>query len=609
MNWLIVTAANAAQAHGYRTQLKSRVFPGSFRYQVIPDPGGRRVGSGGSTLWVLHKLSRLLRSSKPHASSVRELFEGERILIIHSGGDSRRLPSYAAQGKLFVPLPCSTADGRPAALFDLILSSLLALPVPGSGSVLLASGDVLLTFDPKEVDFARPGVVGVAYPGPIERGSRHGVYVAGRNGSVSDFLQKPDERTARAYGAVDAAGRVLVDTGLLSLDPATVERWLSMRQVLSDLARGRCPSLDLYEHLLMALVPSSDWRSYRGKMKLRPARRAKNGPSGAREPRAAWQEAHLSRLYRAVHGSPFHVSVLPYCDFFHVGSTRELLSNVGMLNRTARAFAFTNFYRSWVAKGSSLEGAFIYNSILTSKDVSAGDGVFLEAVHTDLRVDLAGPNVVVNWPREAAVPLRLPSGKCTVCLPIGSDRWSTIVFDIDDDFKTPASLWEAKRWPITRLPGLLPGKRARLYSVRELMKRVNHDRLLEHRNEIQRLSDLRDLANRLQRDPWVPASSLLALIRTREEARMAQSAIDRLVRNSDPLGQTRFYKYAQIIQEHFGPGLASVPRLRGPALERAAFDAVALAVSREVEIPDEPRRAGILRGVVPAATAEDPDRA
>src|SRR3990172_1909459 len=100
MNWLIITAANNAQAHGYRIQLESRAFPEPFRCLVIPDPGGRRGGSGGSPLWVPHRRSKLLRKANPLAGSTRELFEGERILIIPSGGDSRRLPSYAAQGKL-----------------------------------------------------------------------------------------------------------------------------------------------------------------------------------------------------------------------------------------------------------------------------------------------------------------------------------------------------------------------------------------------------------------------------------------------------------------------------------------------------------------------------
>ena len=45
---VVITAANAAQARGYREQLKWRRahgrLPASLEVRVVPDPGGRRVG-------------------------------------------------------------------------------------------------------------------------------------------------------------------------------------------------------------------------------------------------------------------------------------------------------------------------------------------------------------------------------------------------------------------------------------------------------------------------------------------------------------------------------------------------------------------------------------
>src|SRR5207302_1702624 len=105
---------------------------------------------------------------------------GRRAFVLHAGGDSKRLPAYAAQGKLFTPLPCPTAGGQPATLFDLLLENLCRIPPSPRGHVLVASGDVLLTFDPTGIDFSRPGVVGVAYADTTGRAARHGVYVAGR---------------------------------------------------------------------------------------------------------------------------------------------------------------------------------------------------------------------------------------------------------------------------------------------------------------------------------------------------------------------------------------------------------------------------------------------
>src|SRR5262249_5104547 len=111
---LVLTAANASQARGYEAQLsalaRAERLEGCREWMVVPDPGDRRVGSGGATLLIL---SRLLRERR---SLLRE-----RILILHSGGDSRRLPAYAAMGKAFVPLPMEDDAGHQLTLFDLIL--------------------------------------------------------------------------------------------------------------------------------------------------------------------------------------------------------------------------------------------------------------------------------------------------------------------------------------------------------------------------------------------------------------------------------------------------------------------------------------------------------
>ena len=365
------------------------------------------------------------RSCSPHTR--RALHSGAVRRPAHShhpfrGGDSRRLCAYAAQGKIFVPLPADTDDGHPAALFDLVLKNLAGLPAPESGQVLIASGDVLLTFDPATVNFDRHGVTGVAYPGSIERGGRPGVYAADCDGRVLDFLQKPDEETAHNRHAVDAAGRVLVDTGLLSLDPATVECWLAAagvrlrnrklearRGLLRDIVSGKSPALDLYEQYLMAMVPALDLASY-----LRAVAQPSMGDGVHRR--------RLERLYRALHGRPFFVDVLPYCEFFHIGSSRELLSNISMLNRTAHTYGFSNFHRPSVAERASLEGALVYNSILGSRQIATGGGVLLKGVHTDEPLKLAGRNIVVGYPKEAKIPLRLPEGKGLACLPVRSKR-------------------------------------------------------------------------------------------------------------------------------------------------------------------------------------------
>ena len=91
---IVITAADAAQAACFR--LQARVYEGALakRILVVPDPGGRRVGTLGSTVHVLRKVPR-----------------AGRILICHCGGFSKRLPAARF---------CLTIDSIVLAGFDLI---------------------------------------------------------------------------------------------------------------------------------------------------------------------------------------------------------------------------------------------------------------------------------------------------------------------------------------------------------------------------------------------------------------------------------------------------------------------------------------------------------
>ena len=193
---IVITAANEAQARGYRAQTR-----GDRRVKVVADPGGRRVGSLGATVNALKRLGGL----------------SGKILICHSGGDARRTPAYAAMGKAFVPL----RDGR--SMFEHIVETMERLRLPEKGGLLVCSGDVLLDFDFGAADFTAPGVTGVAYPDGPEEAKRHGVYLVGGGGTargaarlerVEGFLQKPQV----------SKGRHLIDTGIMFIDWPTAER-------------------------------------------------------------------------------------------------------------------------------------------------------------------------------------------------------------------------------------------------------------------------------------------------------------------------------------------------------------------------------------------------
>ena len=427
---IVVTAANAAQAKGYRAQLRGRKG-----FLVVPDPGGRRVGSLGATVNVLRNLLNL-----SNASSV------SNVLICHSGGDARRTPGYAAMGKAFVPM----ADGRP--MLDHIVEAMEKLPA--KEGVTVCCGDVIPRLDYGKVRFASAGVTGVAYPDGPWQAQRHGVYViaSGRPlsavrrplSSVTDFLQKP--KVTR--------GRFLIDTGIMRFDWATAKKMT------------RLPIAgDIYEEFPKLLLEGF---------------------------------------------APFHVSVVPTCDFFHIGSSRELLAKLGQDRRVV-------------------------------------DGVAAPIGR------LGGDNIVTNVP-ESYGRIDLGKGECLTSLPIGKSGWYHLKYHIDDNFKADG-LWEK-------------------HGLGEKMKKIDHGRLLATRSHGTRAlghSDTRtirvtspvriDFAGGWSDTPpicYAEGGTVLAAAVTLDGKRPIEVVVrprkDRFVRVvSRDLGKSKILKSAAEIADHHDP--------------------------------------------------------
>jgi fucokinase len=226
-DYLIVTASNDLQARAYRGQMDLRRSLGLLaeagHAMVVPDPDGRRIGSGGSTLYgLMQVLAREIGEGRGDPADPEDILGRLRILIVHAGGDSRRVPAYSPCGKLFVPVPGEGDGALGVTLFDRQLPAFLALPEgpEDGGQVVVTSGDALIRFDPGAVDLGRPGFTALGCFATPEQASRHGVFCAAPDGRVRLFLQKPSPRDQEAAGAVDRYGQSILDLGVMSLDAA-----------------------------------------------------------------------------------------------------------------------------------------------------------------------------------------------------------------------------------------------------------------------------------------------------------------------------------------------------------------------------------------------------
>jgi galactokinase/mevalonate kinase-like predicted kinase len=425
-DYLILTASNEAQAAAYTAQLEVRHQLGLLgdvrHWAVVADPGGVRVGSGGSTICCLldvlnHELGGQREAKQPEAWD--DLLRRLRILIIHAGGDSRRLPAYGACGKVFIPLPGASDSALGTTLFDRQLPVYLGLPrlAGGTGQIVIAAGDVLLGFDPGQVALAAEGVTGLGCRAAPEQASRHGVYCPAPDGHVRRFLQKPSPEEQRRQGAVDDYGQTVLDIGVINFDAPTALELLELCQVRAG-ARGELEwsgpiveeilrqGLDFYREICCALGCEADLASYR---------------RAVRAAGSAWSDALLARMFEVLSPVPFQVQVLKRCEFLHFGTTRQIISSGQQLLRRDDGFA---------ASQSMLS---INNRLAENAAIEAADA-WVEGCSIENQLTLSGGNVLVGV--DVRQPLALPMRACLDVLP-GRDRDGRPVFFVrcyrDDD--------------------------------------------------------------------------------------------------------------------------------------------------------------------------------
>ena len=402
-DYLIVTASNTQQAEVYASQLRLRQDLGMLsqagKVLVLADPEGRRIGSGGSTLFCLatvinHELDDCPVAVKNSAAPF-EILQRLRILIIHAGGDSKRLPAYGPCGKIFVPLPEEDLSVPGQTLFDRNAAELFSLPAPanGKGQVVVVSGDALLLFRAGIFQPAESGVTVLSNFTGTEEARRHGVYCVNAHGALRLYLQKPTGEEQQRHGAVDRSGRVLLDLGLMSFEATTAAVWLKAFD-FSFNPDGRfgwseemkayilAHELDLYREICCAMGMEADETSYLHTVRS----------SGSQ-----WEETALHRIFPQLHAIPMHVLVAPKCRFLHFGTTRQLhQSSRELLDHDQQPVP-----PDWL---------FSLNNEIHSNFRVFGSHAWMEGCRLRAPLTLDGGNVLVGV--DVETPLHLPREAC-----------------------------------------------------------------------------------------------------------------------------------------------------------------------------------------------------
>ena len=252
------------------------------------DPVGAKLGSGGGTTWLLQACYENYASKE----SFSNWLGAEKRILLHAGGQSRRLPGYAPSGKILTPIPVFSWErgqklGQNLLSLQLPLYERIMNMAPENMHTLIASGDVYIRSEKPLQEIPQVDVVCYGLWVNPSLATHHGVFVSDRKTpDILDFmLQKPSLAELEGLAKTHL---FLMDIGIWLLSDRAVE--LLMKRSL-DTNSGEITYYDLYSDYGLAL---------------------------GSHPKI--EDAELNSLSVAI-------LPLPGGEFYHYGTSRELISS------------------------------------------------------------------------------------------------------------------------------------------------------------------------------------------------------------------------------------------------------------------------------------------
>ena len=352
------------------------------------DPIGEKLGSGGGSAWLLDACYQ----AWGNGMGFEEWLAKDKKLLLHAGGQSRRLPAYAPSGKVLTPVPVFRWERGKKLSQDLLslqvpLYQRIMDSAPDNLHTMIVSGDVYIRCtQPLQ---AIPDADVVCYGlwlGP-EIAKDHGVFVSKREtpSVLHCMMQKP---------SVETLGRLMKDNFYLT----DIGIWLlsdkAVKLLMNRAGHGTAlRNYDLYSEFGCAL--------------------------GA-EPTVVDEE--LNQL---------KVAVLPLTggEFYHFGTTHELLSSTMAIQN------LVNDQREIMHHSLKPHPSmFVQNADTKVRITADNSNLWIENSCVPTTWTLAHENVITGVPQNTWNIDLLP-GQCIDMVPVGEKAFVVRPYGFDDKFR------------------------------------------------------------------------------------------------------------------------------------------------------------------------------
>lgn len=263
-------------------------------------------------------------------------------------------------------VPRELPDGRSSTLFDEFIVGMSGVPSRIQEGMLVLSGDVLLLFNPLQIDAQFDGAAAISIKEPVATGKNHGVFLNDGHDYVKCFLHKQTEERLREMGAVNNAGNVDLDTGAVLFGSALLQALFRListegkvdekkfRQFCNEEAR-----ISFYGDFLYPLANDSTLEDF-----------YKEAAEG--QLNEALHECR-TQIWNAIHHFSMKLLCLSPAEFIHFGTTRELRS---LVTKDVQDYEFLD-WKMQVNSAVQKEGFAAHNAYVGSR-AKIGKEAYLE---------------------------------------------------------------------------------------------------------------------------------------------------------------------------------------------------------------------------------------
>ena len=418
-------------------------------YFCTHDPIGHRLGSGGGTTWLLQACAQA-----EEAEDMDQWLKREKRILIHAGGQSKRLPSYAVSGKVLMPVPVFRWE-RGQKLSQNLLS--LQLPLyekmmamaPESVHTMVVSGDVLIRATQPLQAIPEADVICYGLWLDASVAKNHGVFVSDRRTPtvLKKMLQKPSVQT---LGEIQKDHFYLTDIGIWLLSDKAVK--LLMQRSISETSPSNLKEYDLYSEF---------------------------GCSLGTDPLVADEE--LQQL---------KVAILPLAggEFYHFGTSREMISS------TMRIQNLENDQRKIMHLDRKPHPSiFVQNAQMEISFTEENKNIWIENSYIGKGWVLSHDHIITGVP-ENDWQISLAPGECIDVVPVDERDYEVRRYRIDEPLNSNELAERANL--------------RRLFAQRQVLRKQNWSALAKNwSHSVFYQLDLADAASEFQKEhiPLPPA--------------------------------------------------------------------------------------------------------